>query len=61
MTDEEYVYLQEQIRKLTGIDLTDYKTDQMRRRLDGFLSRIPAPVWRPTVKCWRGTRKPSGG
>lgn len=41
MTDEEYVYLQEQIRKLTGIDLTDYKTDQMRRRLDGFLSRIP--------------------
>lgn len=41
MTDEEYVYLQEQIRKLTGIDLTDYKTAQMRRRLDGFLSRIP--------------------
>ena len=41
MTDEEYGYLQEQIRKLTGIDLTDYKTDQMRRRLDGFIARIP--------------------
>ena len=41
MTDEEYGYLQEQIRKLTGIDLTDYKTAQTRRRLDGFLSRVP--------------------
>ncbi len=41
MTDEEYTYLQAQIRKLTGIDLTDYKTAQMRRRLDGFLSRFP--------------------
>ena len=41
MTDEEYTYLQEQIRKLTGIDLTDYKTVQMRRRLDGFISRFP--------------------
>ena len=41
MTDEEYVYLQAQIRKLTGIDLTHYKTAQMRRRLDGFLSHFP--------------------
>ncbi len=42
MTDEEYTYLQEQIRKLTGIDPSDYKTAQMRRRLDGFLSRFPS-------------------
>lgn len=41
MTDEEYSYLQEQINKLTGIDLRNYKTPQMRRRLDGFLARFP--------------------
>ena len=41
MNDEEYIYLQEQILKLTGIDLTDYKSAQMRRRLDGFISRFP--------------------
>lgn len=41
MTDEEYDYLKEQILRVTGIDLESYKSQQMRRRLDGFLSRIP--------------------
>lgn len=41
MTDEEYNYLKEQILRVTGIDLESYKSQQMRRRLDGFLSRIP--------------------
>ena len=62
MNDEEYIYLQEQILKLTGIDLTDYKSAQMRRRLDGFIFPFsPALVWRPTVRCWRGTGKPCNG
>lgn len=41
MEDQEYTYFKEQIRKLTGIDLDDYKSAQMRRRLEGFLTRIP--------------------
>ena len=41
MTDEEYNYLKENILRATGIDLESYKSQQMRRRLDGFLSRIP--------------------
>lgn len=41
MEDQEYTYLKDHIRKLTGIDLDHYKTQQMRRRLEGFLARIP--------------------
>ena len=41
MTDEEYNYLKEQILRVTGVDLESYKSQQMRRRLDGFLNRFP--------------------
>ncbi|MDA0734664.1 MAG: protein-glutamate O-methyltransferase CheR [Chloroflexi bacterium] len=41
MTDQEYTYLQETILRLTGINLESYKTQQMRRRLEGFIARIP--------------------
>ena len=41
MTDEEYNYLKEQILRVTGVDLDSYKSQQMRRRLDGFLTRFP--------------------
>ncbi len=37
MTDQEFAYLTSRIHKLTGIDLDCYKTQQMRRRLDGFV------------------------
>ena len=39
MTDREYSFLKDRILKLTGIDLQDYKSQQMRRRLDGYLGR----------------------
>ena len=39
MTDQEYTYLQNTIRRLTNIDLGSYKSQQMRRRLDGFIAR----------------------
>ena len=41
MTDEEYGYFKEQVLHLADIDLDSYKSQQMRRRLDGFLSRFP--------------------
>jgi len=37
MTDEEYCYLTRKIRKLTGIELNNYKNRQMRRRLEHLL------------------------
>ncbi len=38
MTDEEYRYLTRALLRLTGINLGGYKTPQMRRRLDGYIS-----------------------
>ena len=39
MDDQEYLYLTKKIHKLTNIDLKYYKSNQMRRRLDGFIAR----------------------
>ena len=39
MSDQEYTYLQNTIRRLTNIDLGSYKSQQMRRRLEGFIAR----------------------
>lgn len=39
MDDQEYAHLKETIQKLTGIDLGSYKSQQMRRRLEGFIAR----------------------
>ncbi len=41
MDDKEFSFLKQQIQVLTGIDLENYKSEQMRRRLEGFLSRTP--------------------
>lgn len=38
MEDKEYELISEQILKLTGIDLVNYKSQQMRRRLAGLVS-----------------------
>lgn len=38
MNDQEYSYLKRKLRPLLGIDLDDYKSQQMRRRLEGFVS-----------------------
>lgn len=38
MNDQEYCYLKQKSLVLTGIDLDCYKDQQMRRRLDGFMT-----------------------
>jgi chemotaxis protein methyltransferase CheR len=42
LNDSEYTYLKVKILSLTGIDLNNYKSLQMRRRLDGLISRSHA-------------------
>jgi chemotaxis protein methyltransferase CheR len=39
MNDQEYAYLGKKIYKLTNVDISCYKGEQMRRRLDSFLVR----------------------
>lgn len=43
MEDREFMYLKRRIKALTGIDLDNYRECQMRRRLNAFISRTPAP------------------
>lgn len=38
MTDQEYQMLGVKLTKLTGIDISSYKANQMRRRLDSFVA-----------------------
>jgi len=40
MNDEEYALITTKIRKLTKFDLDNYKSNQMRRRLDGFITTM---------------------
>lgn len=40
MDDDNYQYLKRKIMLLTGIDLEDYKSKQMRRRLESFISNL---------------------
>jgi len=40
VNDQEYCHLKQRVLALTGIDLDCYKSQQMRRRLDGFLSGL---------------------
>jgi len=42
MNDREYLYLKRKILSLTSIDIGNYKSHQMRRRLDMFVSRTQA-------------------
>jgi chemotaxis protein methyltransferase CheR len=39
LKDQEYAYLKKTIRRLIDLDLDSYKSEQMRRRLDGFIDR----------------------
>ena len=39
MNDQEYTLLKSKMLRLTRIDLDSYKTQQMRRRLEGFIGR----------------------
>lgn len=43
MNEEEYKYLKKKINDVLNIDLSDYKSHQMRRRLDAFISRSNSP------------------
>ena len=40
MNDSDYIYLTKTLLKQTKIDLADYKEQQMRRRLDGFIESL---------------------
>jgi chemotaxis protein methyltransferase CheR len=42
LTEQEYTYLKRKVLKLTNINLDNYKSQQMRRRLDGFFAHIQA-------------------
>jgi chemotaxis protein methyltransferase CheR len=44
MEDQEYTFLKSRIYRVTGIDLSSYKTQQMRRRLDGFINSYSITV-----------------
>ena len=42
MNDQEYLYLKKKVLNLTNINLDGYKSQQMRRRLDMFVTRAQA-------------------
>jgi len=44
MTDQEYEYLKNKIYKLTNLDINCYKNQQMRRRLESYVSRTNSPT-----------------
>ena len=44
MTDQEYVLLKRKLLALTNINLDNYKSEQMRRRLDGLISAAAPSV-----------------
>ena len=39
MNVKEYEFLKMKVNKLTGLDLDNYKSEQMKRRLDGYINR----------------------
>ena len=39
MNEKEYEFLKMKVNKLTGLNLDHYKSEQMKRRLDGYISR----------------------
>ncbi|MCL5958636.1 MAG: chemotaxis protein CheR, partial [Chloroflexi bacterium] len=42
MVDMEYSFFQRKVLALTGIDLSSYKSEQMRRRLNTIMMRVGA-------------------
>ncbi|HIQ04178.1 MAG TPA: chemotaxis protein CheR, partial [Anaerolineae bacterium] len=45
MNDREYAYVRRKVQALFDIDLSQYKEEQMRRRLHGYLQRTGAKTW----------------
>src|ERR1035437_3262469 len=43
MNDQEYIYVRNQILKLTNLDIDCYNSQQMRRRLDMFVTKYHHP------------------
>jgi chemotaxis protein methyltransferase CheR len=56
MNDQEYAFLQEKIYKLTDLDIGCYKSQQMRRRLDAYISRINTRASQHIAVRWKETR-----
>lgn len=44
MNDQEYIILKKKVLRMTGIDLDNYKTNQMRRRLTSFIQNSASDV-----------------
>jgi len=44
MNDQEYTYLKSRIYKVTNLDIDCYKTQQMRRRLDAYVTKTNFPT-----------------
>jgi len=44
MNDVEYVFVKKRIRELTKVDLDNYGVNQMKRRLESFISRTKSPT-----------------
>ncbi len=44
MNDQEYSYLKNKVFKLAGLNLDSYKSQQMRRRLEGYIARSNMPI-----------------
>lgn len=45
MEDQVYQKIITNVKRLLGIDLNQYKSEQMRRRLDSWLVRVASPDW----------------
>jgi len=45
MTGQEYVLICRKVKRVTGIDLSCYKSQQMQRRLEAYLRRSGAKSW----------------
>ncbi len=44
MDEQEYVFVKKKIRELTKVDLDNYGTVQMKRRLESYIGRVKAPT-----------------
>ena len=45
MTEQEYALICRHVKRVIGIDLMAYKSQQMQRRLDAYLRRSGARDW----------------
>ncbi|HZW03312.1 MAG TPA: chemotaxis protein CheR, partial [Anaerolineaceae bacterium] len=50
MEAEVYSYVKSTVRQLLKIDLSCYKDEQMKRRLDSWLVRNNVPTWHDYVR-----------